>query len=118
MSGARLTSENRGSAIFNAFPFRLKRSRLEKRLIAFHPVGIKCGNGLLTTAGIIKDISRNGAGIWLFLAVELPNSIEIEFQLLELSVQAHIRWRCNDDIGVQFEEPIDWLSKHVTAKRF
>ena len=107
MSEARLTSKNRDSAILKAFPFRLKRSRLEERLNAFQPVGIKCGNGLLTASGIIKDISRNGAGIWLFEAFELANSIEIEFQLLEFSVQAQIRWHRNDDIGVQFDEPID-----------
>ena len=106
ISGARLTSENRGSAIFSTFPFRLKRSRLQ-RLDAFEPVEIKCGKGLPSTAGVLKDISRNGARITLFQTAELPSSIEIEFQLLGVSVQAQIRWHRKNDIGVQFEEPID-----------
>jgi len=103
---ARLRDRDRGSAIFSAFPFHIKRMRLE-RLDAFEPVGIKCGKGLPSTAGVVKDISRNGARISLFQAAELPNSIEIEFQLLEFSVKAQIRWHCKNDIGVQFEEPID-----------
>ncbi len=106
ISEARLTSENRGTGIFSTFPFRLNRSRLE-RLNAFEPVGIKCGKNLPSPAGVIKDISRNGARITLFHAAELPSLIEIEFQLLGISVQAHIRWRRNNDIGVQFEKPID-----------
>jgi len=106
ISEARLASENRGSAIFSAFPFRLKRSRLE-RLDSFEPVGIKCGKGLPSAAGILKDISRNGARISLTQAAKLPSSIEIEFHLLGLSVQAHIRWRRKNDIGVQFDKPIE-----------
>jgi len=106
ISEARLASENRGSAIFSAFPFRLKRSRLE-RLDSFEPVGIKCGKALPSIAGVVKDISRNGARITLFQAAELPSSIEIEFQLFKLSVQAQIRWHRKNDIGVQFEAPID-----------
>ncbi len=99
-------SENRGRAIFSAFPFRLKRMRLE-RLDAFEPVEIKCAKDLPSTAGVLKDISRNGARITLFQAAKLPSSIEINFQLLEISAQARIRWRRDNDIGVQFEEPID-----------
>ncbi len=103
---ARLTSENRGSDIFSTFPFGLKRSRLE-RLDAFEAVEIECGNGLPSTAGVLKDISQNGARITLLQAAELPRSIEIEFQHLALSVQAHIHWRRKNDIGVRFEKPID-----------
>ncbi len=103
---ARSTSENRGSEILSAFPLRLKRSRLA-RLDAFEQVEIKCGKGLPSTAGVLKDISRSGARITLFQAAELPSSIEIEIQLLKISVQARIRWRRDNDIGVQFEEPID-----------
>ncbi len=103
---ARLTSENRGSEIFSVFPLRLKRSRLA-RLDAFEPVEIKCGKGLPSTAGILKDLSRSGARITLFQAAELPSSIEIENHLLGISVQAHIRWRRDNDIGVRFEKPID-----------
>ncbi len=106
IGGARLTSETRGSEIFSAFPFRLKRSRLA-RLDAFEPVEIKCGKGLPSTAGILKDISRSGARITLCQAAELPSSIEIENHLLEISVQAHIHWRRDNDIGVHFDEPID-----------
>ena len=103
---ARLESENRGSAIFSVFPFRLKRLRLE-RLDTFEPVEIKRGKGIPSTAGILKDISQNGARISLVQGTELPNLVEIEFQLLGLIVQAHIRWRRNNEIGVQFEKPID-----------
>ena len=106
IGGARLTSENRGNAIFSTFPFRSKRSRLE-RLDVFEPVGIKCGKGLPSMAGILKDISQTGARITLSQAAKLPSSIEIEFHLLGLSVQAHIRWHRKNDIGVQFENPVD-----------
>jgi hypothetical protein len=106
ISEARLTSKNRGRAIFSTLLFRLKRLRLE-RLDTFEPVGIKCGKGLPSTAGVLKDISRNGARITLFQAAKLPKLVEIEFQLLGLSVQAHIRWHRKNDIGVQFEKPID-----------
>ena len=106
ISEARFTSENRDRAIFSAFPIRIKRSRLH-RLSTFEPVGIKCGNGLPSTAGVLKDISRSGARITLFQAAELPSSVEIEFQLLDLGVKAQIRWHRKNDIGVQFEEPIN-----------
>ena len=96
----------RGRAIFSTFPFRSKQLRLE-RLDAFEPVGIKCGKGLPSTAGVLKDISRYGARITLFQAAKLPKLVEIEFQLLGLGVQAHIRWHRKNDIGVQFEKPID-----------
>jgi hypothetical protein len=76
-------------------------------LNTFEPVGIKCGNGVPSVAGVLKDISRIGARISLFQAAKLSNLIEIEFQLLECSVQAQIRWHRNNDIGVQFQEPID-----------
>ena len=113
---ARFTSYNRDSAIFSIFPFRIRRSRLQ-RLNAFEPVGIKCGIGLPSPAGVVKNISRNGAGITLFQATELPKSIEIEFQLLGLNVQAHIRWRRDNDIGVQFEEPIDLEQMPLQLRR-
>jgi len=58
-------------------------------------------------AGVLKDISCSGARITLSQAAKLPSSIEIEFHLLGLSVQAHIRWRRKNDIGVQFENPVD-----------
>ena len=103
---ARSTSENRGNMIFSAFSFRSKLKRPE-RLDAFEPVEIKCGKGLPSTAGVLKDISRNGARITLVQAAKLPSSIEIEIQFLAINVQAHIYWRRNNDIGVQFEEPID-----------
>jgi len=106
MSKARLMSENRGGAMFKAFPFRIIRPRLQ-RLDTFEPVGIKCGNGFSSTAGILKDISRNGARISLIEEAELPKLVEIEFQLLGLIVQAHVRWRRKNDMGVQFEKPID-----------
>jgi len=96
----------RGRAIFSTFPFRSKQLRLE-RLDAFEPVGIKCGKGLPSTAGVLKDISRYGARITLLQAAELPSSIEIDFQHLGLSVQAQIHWRDKNDIGVRFEKPID-----------
>ena len=106
ISEAWLTSENRDRAIFSTFLFRSKRLRL-KRLDTFEPVRIKYGKGLPPTAGILKDISRNGARITLFQAAKLPKLVEIEFQLLGLSVQAHIRWHRKHNIGVQFEKPID-----------
>ena len=58
-------------------------------------------------AGVLKDISHSGARITLSQAAKLPSSIEIEFQLLGVSAQAQIRWHRKNDIGVQFEEPID-----------
>ena len=98
--------ENRGSVIFNSFSFRSKQSRLA-RLDVFEPVEIKCGKGQPSIAGVLKDISQEGARITLFQPAQLPNLVEIKFQLLALNVQAHIRWRHNNDIGVHFEESIN-----------
>ncbi len=92
--------------IFSTFPFGSKRSRLA-RLDVFEPVEIKCGKGQPSIAGVLKDISQEGARITLFQPAGLPDFVEIDFQLLTLSVEAHIRWRCNNDIGVRFEEPIN-----------
>ncbi len=92
--------------IFSTFPFGSKRSRLA-RLDVFEPVEIKCGKGQPSIAGVLKDISQEGARITLFQPAGLPDFVEIDFQLLTLSVEAHIRWRRNNDIGVRFEEPIN-----------
>lgn len=73
----------------------------------FEPVGIKSGKGLPAMAGVLKDMSCSGARITLSQAAKLPSSIEIEFQLLGVSVQALVRWRRNNDIGVKFENPVD-----------
>ncbi len=99
-------SENGGSVFFRNFPFGSKQSRLA-RLDVFEPVEIKCGKGQMSIAGVLKDISPEGARITLFQPAGLPDFIEVDFQLLTLSVQAHIRWRHNNDIGVRFEEPIN-----------
>ena len=116
VSETRLTSENRGSAMFRAFPFRIIQPRLQ-RLDTFEPVGINCGNGFSTTAGVLKDISRNGARILLAQGTKLPNLVEIEFHLLGLVVQAHIRWHRNNEIGVRFEKPIELNQMHLRFRR-
>lgn len=54
----------------------------------------------------IRDFSSAGARIQVSAAVKLPASFNLLFPLTQATFRVHVRWRANEETGVEFE-PFD-----------
>ena len=51
------------------------------------------------------------------MSVDLPAQFELYLLGENVRVGVSLAWCKGLDAGVKFEKPLDWLSKHVAAKR-
>jgi hypothetical protein len=52
----------------------------------------------------IRDLSDYGARLEFPSPVTLPDPLELEIPMREQTLQARVRWRKNDEVGVSFDE--------------
>jgi hypothetical protein len=52
----------------------------------------------------IRDLSDYGARLEFPAPVTLPDPVELEIPTREQTLQARVRWRKNNEVGVSFEE--------------
>jgi hypothetical protein len=51
----------------------------------------------------IRDFSEYGARLQFASPVTLPDPVELEIPTRDQTLQAHVRWRKDDEVGVSFE---------------
>lgn len=52
----------------------------------------------------IRDFSEYGARLQFPSPVTLPDPVELEIPARDLTLQAHVRWREDDEVGVSFDQ--------------
>jgi hypothetical protein len=66
---------------------------------------------------MVRSLSPSGAHLTFADPIDLPANFELYFPAENVRVGVSLAWRKGLDAGVRFEKPLDWLSKHVAAKR-
>jgi hypothetical protein len=52
----------------------------------------------------IRDLSDYGARLQFPAPVTLPDPVELEIPTRDQTLQAHVRWRKDDEVGVSFDD--------------
>ena len=80
---------------------RIKRTRVDKRARIVAPgFSVDC---------TVLDLTNLGAGLRLVVNAVLPDRFELIFDSAHFHRNCRIRWRCEDDLGVEFEKPSELL---------
>ncbi len=88
---------------------RMKAMKSGRVVIHSSGTGIDC---------VVRSLSPSGARLSFAHPFDLPAQFELYLLTENVRVSASVAWCKGLDVGVKFDEPLDWLSKHVTAKRF
>jgi len=88
---------------------RMKAMKAARVVIHSSGAGIDC---------VVRSLSPSGARLTFAHPVILPAHFEIFLLVENVRVCADLAWQKGLDAGVKFEKPLDWLLKHVAAKRF
>ena len=88
---------------------RMKAMKSGRVVIHSSGAGIDC---------VVRSLSPTGARLSFAAPVDLPAQFELYLLAENVRVGANVAWHKGLDAGVEFDKPLDWLSKHVTAKRF
>ncbi len=87
-------------------PFRRHVNRRMRRP-AYEAIEIYTRPGQPPYAGILKDISANGAHLHVFDAKNLPKRFTLGIRILKTTVDCELKWRKGNRIGVEFARLVD-----------
>ena len=84
---------------------------------------MKSGRVVIHSSGagidcVVRSLSPTGARLTFSDSIDLPALFELYLLTENVRVGVSLAWRQGLVAGVKFEKPLDWLSKHVAAKRF
>lgn len=79
-------------------------NRYAQRSRTFLKAEIELNRGLSTLGCIVKDLSDTGARILVSEGIALPETFRIHLPKPDRWVEATLRWRRGEYIGVQFDE--------------
>ena len=88
---------------------RMKAMKSGRVIIHSSGSGIDC---------VVRSLSPNGARLSFTDPVDLPAHFELYLLTENVRIDASLAWSKGLNAGVKFEEPLDWLSKHVGPQRF
>ncbi len=97
---------------------RAEQARSQRRLKA-----VKSARAVISSSGsgidcVVRSMSPNGARLTFDEPVNLPERFELCLLTENVRVGVSQVWSKGLDVGVNFEKPLGWLSKHVVPKRF
>ena len=81
--------------------------RKEQRTSTFMIVDVMNDEGARLVKASLRDLSANGALLHLEAEQAIPDSIKLFFPADRVSKAGRVRWRDQQFIGVEFDDPLD-----------